>query len=211
MPVAPDIARDMAAVPVTERSALTGSWANEGFALGTYRVTNVDRSGVTSSGWSARGHGATAGRTTVTGGYSYNFNAPLGVTRGECSTELAARRVDVPGYRQLGDRSKVGCRCVGGGLNAEVVLEGPDAAWEGQAMLHGFAVPMRAIDRHANGVYSPVPLGYEVRGQVALGAVETKRPGRVWLARNLDALTHAELACLFSGYLLFESPWTEQR
>ena len=42
------------------------------------------------------------------------------------------------------------------------------------------------------------PLGFEVRGQVPVGAVETERPGRLWLSSTLDAAGHAELAWPFT-------------
>jgi hypothetical protein len=102
----------------------------------------------------------------------------------------------------------MGCRCVGAGLNAEVALAGPGAAWRGQAMLHGWPMPMQAIDRYKNGVYSDLPLAIDVRApdQRVLAAVELKRPGKLWFSPQLDPQTHAELACLLAGYLLFENP-----
>ena len=55
-------------------------------------------------------------------------------------------------------------------------------------------------------MHAQLPLGYDVRGQVALGALEVKRPGRLWLSQTLDPQSHAEPGCLFAGLLLFDTP-----
>ena len=207
MPIPPDVAQTMTPVTITNRGSFTGSWANEGFTMGTYQVGSVDRNAKISTGYGATaGSSITASSTTASSGYSYVFNAAGGPSRGECTTELAEKRADVVGFTREQNNSRMTCRCNGGGLQAEVDVQGPDGDWQGNAILHGYPVAARAIFKYQSGVQSPVPLGYDVRGQVALGAVELKRPGRIWLSQTLDAQSHAELACLFAGFLLFESP-----
>jgi hypothetical protein len=207
MPVPPDVARDMTPITITNRGTFTGSWANEGFTMGPYQVANVDRSGRVSTGISgSAGPDLSAGSTRSRSGYRYTFVAAGGPSQGECTTELVEQSAQAGGFNGERERSRIACRCGGAGLTTEVVLEGPDAAWQGNANLHGYAIPMRAIEQYANGVHSQYPLGYDVRGQVAVGAVEVKRPGRVWLSQTLDPQSHAELACLFAGLLLFETP-----
>jgi hypothetical protein len=207
--IPPDIARELAPVPVTNRGSATGSWADESFNFGPYRVTDVDRKANISTGIKVAGHVDSGyNANTNQGGYSYTFNAPGGQTRAECSAALGEQRVQVAGYGENANDGRMGCRCVGAGLNAAVVLAGPGAAWRGQANFHGWPMPMQAIDRYKNGIYSDLPLVIDVRApdQRVLAAVELKRPGKVWFSPQLDALTHAEIACLFAGYLLFENP-----
>jgi hypothetical protein len=207
MPIPADVARDMAPVPITNRGSFTGSWANESFTMGPYQVSNVDRRARTSQAISASaGSTLSAGKVESNSGYSYDFSAPGGTARGECTTRLAEGKAEVVGFEAQSNTSRVACRCGGGGLAAEVAVEGPDGAWQGTLSLHGYPVQMRAIEQYANGMHSPTPLGYDVRAQVAVGALEVKRPGRVWFSRTLDPRSNAELACLFAGYLLFETP-----
>jgi hypothetical protein len=207
--IPPDVKRELGELPVTGRGSFTGSWADESFAVGPYRVTDVDRSANSSSGLTVAGHvdSGYASRTS-TGGYAYTFSAPGGRTRGACSAALGEQRLQVAGYGNDKNHGRLGCRCVGGGLAAEVMLEGPGAAWQGHANLHGWTMPMRAVDKYTNGMDADLPLAIEVRtpdGRV-LAAVELARPGKMWFSPTLDAQTHAELACLMAGYLLFENP-----
>jgi hypothetical protein len=164
----------------------------------------VDRSAVRTSGWNAQVPIlGPVGNQSTTSGFSFTFTAPGGHTRAECFTRSGERKEfsDIPD-----ETNQVGCRCVGGGLNSEVVMSGPDGDWRGQAMLHGYPLPMRSFNRYTNGAFSALPFGFEVRGQYLMGAMASKRPGQVWLAHVLDPLTHAELACLFAGLLLYQQP-----
>jgi hypothetical protein len=211
MAVPPDVARDMAPVAVTNRSSWTGALVDESFVMGQYRISGVDRKWNSSSGWNM-GPGVQNGASSKTskGGYAYTFTVPAGQIRAECATQLARDEVRVAGWSKEDNTSRVGCRCVGAGMHVEAVVQGPEAAWQGQVNLPNQPPAlMRAIDRYPNGVHSETPLGFEVRGpQAALGAVELARPGKVWLSGNLDPQGHAALACLFAGMLLFESPKT---
>jgi hypothetical protein len=48
--------------------------------------------------------------------------------------------------------------------------------------------------------------GLIVEGEGPVGALEVLHPGRAWLARSLQATEREDMACLFAGLLLFESP-----
>jgi hypothetical protein len=207
MPIPPDVARDMAPIPITNRGSFTGSWANESFTMGAYQVGNVSRAGKTSQGVSATaGPDLRAAGTTSNSGYTYSFLSPGGQARGECTTQLSEGRAEAGGFGADSNGSHVACRCSEGGLATQVVLEGPEGEWRGTVMLHGYPVQMRAIETYSNGMHSPTPLGYDVRGEVAVGALEVKHPGRVWFSPTLDPQSNAELGCLFAGLLLFETP-----
>jgi hypothetical protein len=207
MPIPPDVARDMAPIPITNRGSFTGSWANESFTMASYQVSDVARAGRTSAGISAQAApDVNASGTRSNSGYSYTFLAAGGPARGECTTQLSEGQAQAGYYSAQGNDSHVACRCTQGGLDTQVVLEGPDGAWQGTVMLHGYPVQIRAIEQYANGMHAPQPLGYDVRAQIALGAVEVKHPGRVWFSPTLDPQSNAELGCLFAGLLLFETP-----
>jgi hypothetical protein len=196
--------QELALLPVTNRGRATGSWANESFTFGPYQVSDVSRTGSTSVGLKVTGVPGvgSVGNDRSRAGYSYTFTAPGGQSRGECSNRLDER--DVPWAAS--EASRIGCRCQGGGLDSEVALQGPNGSWTGQALLHGYPVPMRAFDRFTNGVYSKIPLGFEAKADAVVGAMASARPGKVWLANYLDPVSQAELACLFAGFLLFQTP-----
>ena len=207
--IPPDVPRELAPIPVTNRGAFTGSWANESFNLGPYRVTDVDRRTNISTGVQVAGHVDSGFRSdNARGGYSYAFLTVNGPIRGECSTEVGQQRLKLAGYNNDANDGRLGCRCVGGGLDAEAAIAGPGAAWTGPGNLHGWPTMLRAVDRYTNGSYATLPLAIDVRAPDGhlLAAVELKRPGTVWFSPSLDAQTHAELGCLMAGYLLFETP-----
>ena len=197
------VTQQMAAIPISDRGTFTGSWADESFTMGPYRVGKVDRQATGSTGWKVEAGWAGAGATTWTGGYSYAFETPGGPVAGECRTQAGGD--DTPLAREA-PTGQIACRCSGSGLETEAMVGGPKGTWQGQVKLRGFPLAINSLNQYSNGLTSSRPLGFEVRGQVPVGAVETDRPGRVWLSSTLDAAGHAELACLFAGMLLFDSP-----
>jgi hypothetical protein len=50
------------------------------------------------------------------------------------------------------------------------------------------------------------PTGCLVYGAGPEGGLELLHPGRVWLARSLDSTEREDMACLFGGLLLYDSP-----
>jgi hypothetical protein len=210
--IPPDIARELAPIPITNRSMMTGSWANESFEMGPYRVSDVDRKAIISTGFKVAGGpvGSSYDDTTRKNSYSYTFTAPAGPSRGECSAAIGEQFFNSRVTFDHSAQGALGCRCSGAGLDAQTGLAGPGGAWSGQAMVHGWGMPMQAVDKYQNGMHSEHPLAIDVRapdGRV-LAAVELKHPGKVWFSPQLDAQSHAELACVFAGYLLFQDPKT---
>lgn len=50
------------------------------------------------------------------------------------------------------------------------------------------------------------PTGYLAYGGGPAGGLELLYPGRAWLARSLSSNQREEMACLFGGLVLYESP-----
>jgi hypothetical protein len=206
MAVPADVAGQSELLPIANRGSATGSWADESFNFGPYRVADVDRKWNSSQGL---GIGGLGGSSTSTTGYKFKFSGPGGEAQGTCGSELSSQQANVLGGSLGSQAGKLTCRCDGPGATADVtLLSSTSAPAQGQANAHGWVVNLVAVDRYENGMQSPDPTGYEARAGVVAGAVEVLRPGRVWLARPLDPARRADLACLFGGLLLFQPPRT---
>ncbi len=204
MAVPDEVARSTDLFPIQNRSVMTGSAADESFNFGPYRASNVDRKFNRSIGLSLKQgfEGFAAGEGF--GGHSFDFVGPGGPLRGECNTQRSKTTGIYSDNKRAG---RVACTCGGAGVYGEIDVAGPAGTWNGQAALHGYPATVVSIDKYEGGLHSTDPIGFEVRGpQSPLGAVEIHRPGRVWLSRTLDPATHAELACLFTGLLLYIPP-----
>ncbi|HEX5660335.1 MAG TPA: hypothetical protein VFX59_24235 [Polyangiales bacterium] len=63
---------------------------------------------------------------------------------------------------------------------------------------------VQAITARAKGPSSKEPLGYRIDTEGApIGAVDLKRPGKVWISKATQAGAREQLACLFAGLLLY--------
>ena len=207
MAVPADVATASELLPVANRGSATGSWADESFNFGPYRVADVDRK------WNSKqglGIGGLGGSSTSTTGYRFKFSGPTGEAQGSCSSERNTQQANVLGGNLTSQAGKLACNCQGPGATADVtLLSSSSAPVQGQANAHGWVVNVVSVDNYENGLQSTDPTGYQARAGVVAGAVEVLRPGRVWLARPLDAARRADLACLFGGLLLYQPPREE--
>jgi hypothetical protein len=208
MAVPPDLTSAAQLLPIEDRSGASGSLVNEGFRFGPYRVSDVDRdwnrSGAEWAGWNPF-----KSRETTRGGYAYKFSGGGGTVAAHCMTSVGQEKLSLPVVGELtSDVGQLACRCQGAGMAADGVVEQKNGdAWEGQVNSRGGAFALASVSKLENGSTSMRPTGFEARApQRSVAAVETLRPGRVWLATSLDAPTQAELACLFAGFLLFQPP-----
>jgi hypothetical protein len=70
----------------------------------------------------------------------------------------------------------------------------------------GITAGLRPVYTWDDGKIAPpfaTPIGWEIHGNIPLGADEVWHPGRVWTNRGLDPITRADLTCLFVGLLLY--------
>lgn len=192
-------------LPVKNRSSWSGALANESFELGSYKVSDVDRKWNSTSSVSFFGYDA----SRTKGGYGYELVTAESTLAAGCITEAASNGHDLGGGVSFSKQvAKLGCRCADDHGEASLSLDAATGQqYGGELKGSGYSYRITAITARENGrMASSDPLGYRVDGEGPIGAVGVVKPGRVWLAKALPARTHAELACLFAGLMLYEPP-----
>ncbi|HEY6878466.1 MAG TPA: hypothetical protein VI299_10635 [Polyangiales bacterium] len=189
-------------LPIADRSSFSGALANESFKLGSYQVTDVDRKWDRTDGVSLFG----SDTTKTKGGYAYKLNSGEGTLKGECATEDSSAGQQLGGgveYRKSAVR--IGCRCNdSSGAITLTVGGGDDAAFQGEVSASFLHYRVLAITQREKGPSSHEPLGYRIDGESSpIGAVDLKRPGKVWISKAVDGHLRQEIACLFAGLLLY--------
>lgn len=203
MAVPPDLAKDGEALPISERSSWSGALADESFKLGPYRVVDVDRKWDSNSSTSLGPYGSSKSE----GGYTFTFKTPAGDARGTCAIVDSAKGVDFGGLGFGKNGSTFTCRCEGVGAQADLALgKTSDQPFGGPLGTRSGRFEVNAVHDDDKGNTRGNALGFAVRSTDFAGAVEIERPGRVWLARTLDASARADVACVFAGLLLYLPP-----
>jgi hypothetical protein len=208
VPVPPELQANVTVLPVTERKTFGGIMGDDPFVMGPYRVSGLDRTWRSGPGWNyfglLPGDKGFSKETTIRD-FSFNFAGPGGTITSACSTQLVEYLVKGHVTLEHHERRTL-CRCAGAGLNAEARLSSDDGKWSGEALLHGQTMPLQIMNTDTNGVPLPKAIGYQIGAPTAIGLVETRPPGQVWLANHVDGVSHAEMSCLFSALLLVEQP-----
>jgi hypothetical protein len=189
-------------LPVKDRSSFSGALANESFQLGGYKIADVDRKWDSTKSTSF--FGVDASRTR--GGYAYNLISGSTQLKGECATEDNKAGQDVGnGISYEKTAAKIGCRCSDANGAVTLTVGGGDGkTFEGAVSSPDVEYKVAAITQRTKGPSSREPLGWRVDGDGApLGAVDLKRPGKVWIAKTAEGRAREELACLFAGLLLY--------
>lgn len=209
-----DLAGRAELLEVTDRSSWSGSLVDEGFKLGPYQVSEVDRDWDSSSGYGA----GPWSKETKTTGFTYQFEGKGSKLRGTCASETWEQGVLGISW---GDTT-VACRCEGGG-EASLVLS-PES---NQLDLAGKKYEVQRVYETDNGQKNHDPVGFRVDGATGpreatgaseatgadsapLGAVDVLRPGRAWVAQATDANVEAQVSCIFAGLLLYQPPKKEK-
>jgi hypothetical protein len=210
MAVPADVAQQSQELPIQDRSSWSGSLADESFGVGSYKVSDVDRK------WNSTRTSSLLGfeQSRTTGGYAYGLSASDGKLTADCATEQQNAAVAVGNSSGFSSTvAKLGCACRDDQGEATLLLEGNTSSqYAGIARLSSQqSFNVRAVTQRENGkVESRDPLGYRVDGEGGpIGAVEVRRPGRVWIAKTAPERTRRELVCLFAGLLIYQPP--EQR
>lgn len=183
-----DVADASDKVEVTDRKVWRRPSKREEFQLGAYRVTEVKRKGVESSGYSIFGWGTRRMGTT----FSYVLTVPNGRIDALCELEQEGSQTKFSG--------KLGCRCGNDKLMTAVGRE----AEVGSLTLGGQDYMMQAVRSRISGSDSDDPIGYRVDPKPAgtpLGAVGVT--DGVWLRKGLDESARQQLTCLLAGVMLF--------
>jgi hypothetical protein len=189
-------------LPISNRSSFAGALANESFKLGSYQIADVDRKWDRTDSKSFFGFEA----AKTTGGYAYNLVSSDTKLKGECAT------VDSSGGQKLGNgleyskqAEQIGCRCSDSNGAMTLTVRGASGKpWEGEISAPELSYKVQAIHARAKGPSSGDPLGYRIDSDSApIGAIDLKRPGKVWISKALDTRGREQVACLSAGLLLY--------
>jgi hypothetical protein len=204
MVVPREIAGNAEVIEATDRSSWSGALADESFKLGPYAITDVDRDWNSTSAVSLLGFS----EKNTEGGYAFKVKRGGTDVAGGCVTEAIDNSVEFGvGFSAGRNFAKLGCTCGGESSSVKVVIAASTGkSYEGQLTTRKGSYRVEAI-YEAEGVMSTgEPMGYRVDGESAIGAVEVLKPGRAYFKKGLDLEEHADLACLYAGLLLYETP-----
>jgi len=198
-----DLAQQSDLIQVTDRSRMSGAFANESFKMGPYEITNVDRKWNSSSSGSILNFSANEAKT----GYAFTFKTPQGESKVQCGSKAKQKNTSVLGFDITTSQDDIGCACEGPGASSKVMLSAENSdAPNGPVTTRGGALSAVAVMQFSNGSRSRTPVGYEFRSQTVVGAVELAHPGQVWMSKALDDQARADVACLAAGLLLYLPP-----
>ena len=198
-----DLAQESDVTQVTDRSRMTGAFANESFKMGPYEVTKVDRKWNSSSGSSVAIFDSKEAKT----GYSFTFKSSHGEAKVQCGSKSKENNTSVLGFDITTSQDDIGCVCEGPGASSKIQLSsGNGDTYQGPVVARSGAMTVTAVTSFSNGSKSSTPIGYEFRAQNVVAAVELAHPGQMWMSKSLDEQTRADLACLSAGLLLYLPP-----
>jgi hypothetical protein len=198
-----DVVQASEELPIKDRSSWQGALVDESFKLGAYQVAEVDRKWNSTQSSSFLGFEA----SRMKGGYSFALVSSAGKLAGECATEEREKS------QNLGDGAefskliaKLGCRCSDSNGAVTLTLEGSTTEqYKGTVSGPDIEYSISAITERSTGWASHDPLGYRVDAASApIGAVDLKKPGRVWISKTLEGAARVQVACLFAGLLLYQ-------
>jgi hypothetical protein len=203
MGVPADLAQESDVLQVTDRSSMTGAFANESFKMGPYEISNVDRKWNSSSSGSSLNFSANEAKT----GYAFTFKTPQGEAKAQCGSKANQHNTSVMGFDITTSQDDIGCACEGAGASGKIQIgSGNGDTHQSQVNTRGGNFTAVAVMRFSNGSKSSAPIGYEFRAQNVVSAVELAHPGQLWMAKSLDEPTRADLACMAAGLLLYIPP-----
>lgn len=225
MAVPHDIASRSEVLAVSERSQFM---PDNGFSLGEYRVSDVERGWTTTT---TEGVGPLS-REVSTGSYSYSLSKRNAAVSGQCTTGELVQNMDLGSGWRVGQGQKgVTCTC---GASARLVIstgdlertgsshqESVDVTYEsdGKSMSPWFSAgetykgrlfigeqtfEVSALHEAEGGISLPEPLGYRVsRGKEFVGMVEVLTPGQMWLAKGMQGASADAMRCLLTGLMFY--------
>lgn len=206
--VAPaEVAKGSQVLEVADRSMMTGALANESFKLGTYEVADVDRDWNKSSGFSVPGYSKEA----TTTGYTYALKGGSGAWKGTCASKADKQGVGSASTNVSWGKTSITCECKNADASASIVLNGdsPDSSkgLAGELTSGGSKYKVSPVNETDKTNLTSGPAGFRFDGDAgSIGAVETLRPGRVWLNERLPEADRPSVACLSAGLMLYQPP-----
>lgn len=199
--VAPsDLAGQSQVLEVADRSSATGVLANESFKLGSYEITEVDRDWNSSSSFGAGAYGA--GKKTT--GYTFQLKAGGTTWKGTCASLAKGKSV---GSISFANSTDVTCECEADGEKVQLKIGGETEATSGTFEAAGKKYSVQGVDETDKSYFGAKPVGYRIDdGDTPYAAVETMRPGRVWLHKDISEPEAARTTCALAGMMLYIPP-----
>jgi hypothetical protein len=184
-----------------DRSRASGALVDESFALGPYRVSDVERD------WSSTDeatHGDVTSSDSVSG-YAYVLRGEQVRIDGRCNARAGGAETDLGDGWSLSSnfRARLECEC---GPVASLKLEHDGESFVGTLGHRSRVYDLRAVTALEGGRAQSQPAGYRVDGDEPLAAVEVQHPGQIWLKPDVDEPARAELSCLMVGLMLYQPP-----
>jgi len=198
-----DVVQVSEELPIKDRSSWQGALVDESFGLGSYKVANVDRKWNSTQNSSFLGFEA----SRMKGGYSYELVHGGDKLKGECATEERENSEKLGAGAEFSKLiAKLGCRCSDAQGAVTLTLEGSTTQqYGGTVTAPDLEYKISAITQRTKGWESHDPLGYRIDGGSApIGAVDLKKPGRVWIGKAVAGPGREQIACLFAGLLLYQ-------
>ena len=192
---------------VTGRSAFGGMLADESFVLGPYRVAEVDRDWTHANrhgaGEDEVGYQSTDSRT----GFGFRFSEGEEALPAQCSQSTHESGYNFGKSALSSSATDLLCTCGVGEAASRLELGTARKGPAGRVTLARGTYEVHAVHEVDGAWNVSAPAGYRVgKPGEPLGGVEVLRPGRVWLAKGLDAGERRQLACLLAGLMLFQEP-----
>ena len=199
MAVPPNIEKSSDVLLAQDRSSASGALVDEGFRLGPYPVSDVDRDWNSKSGFSV---GPFSDKKATTG-YQYQLGAGKTKLKGICGSETKEKSILTGASSAIAwGSTTVACTCDGGSAPASLTWSGDKS----EITVAGTTYSVKPVHETAEGSSMSEPVGFSAGDKETLGAVEVTHPGRVWLNKALSDDAKAEASCLFVGLMLYQPP-----
>lgn len=198
-----DVVQASEELPIKDRSSWQGALVDESFGLGTYKVVDVDRKWNSTQTNSFLNFEASRMR----GGYSFALVSGGNKLKGECATEERENSENLGAGAEFSKLiAKLGCRCSDAQGATSLTLQGSTTEqYQGTVSAPDLEYKISALTQRTKGWESHDPLGYRIDGPSApIGAVDLKKPGRVWISKAVEGSAREHVACLFAGLLLYQ-------
>jgi hypothetical protein len=193
-----DVAGASEVLIVSDRSRASGALVSEGFKVGGYEVTDVDRdwnstSSVGIGPWS---------KETKTTGFAYALQSKGKKLTGKCASEKKSQGIFAMGGTFSWGDLQVACTCEGESGKAELLM-----TKDGRSLkLGGREYKVEPINSLEGGGTQSEPSGFRADADELLGAVEVQHPGQIWLKKGLDDTVKEQASCVFVGLMLYQPP-----
>jgi len=201
--VAPaDVASGSRVLEVKDRSSASGSFVDESFQLGKYKIADVDRDATSKKSSGGAGMSSDSAKTS----YQYKLKDGDDTWIGSC---FSIARDKGAGSISISMSRTLGCECVAKERDerASAQLGGQADTDKGVLKLAGEKYELSTVEETDKSSFAAGPAGYRAdKDGEPIAAVEVIRPGRVWINKDVKDADAAPLSCVLAGLMLYQPP-----